>query len=72
MAWIEPGSFVMGSPKDEMGRFLNKEEPQTEVTLSQGFWISKYEVNQGEFQDMLGFNPSQFEFLDFGSCWRRR
>lgn len=60
MVWIAPGEFVMGSPPDEVGRFLDKEEPQTRVTLTRAYWISKYEVTQAEFEAVLGFNPSLF------------
>lgn len=60
MVWIEPGTFVLGSPPDEEGRFLDKEGPQTEVTLTRGYWICRHEVTQGEFEEVLGFNPSLF------------
>jgi formylglycine-generating enzyme required for sulfatase activity len=61
MVWIPPGHFLMGSPPDEVGRFLDKEEPQTHVSLTHGFWMSRYEVTQGEFQAVMGFNPSLFK-----------
>ncbi len=61
MAWIEPGEFIMGSPPDEVGRFLDKEGPQTHVVLTHGYWISRYEVTQGEYEDVVGFNPSLFK-----------
>ena len=60
MVWIEPGEFVIGSPNNEEGRFLDKEEPQTRVILTRGYWIGKYEVTQAEFESVLGFNPSLF------------
>ena len=63
MVRIEPGTFLMGSPEDEIGRYLDKETPQTENTLTQSYWISKYEVTQGEFEALMGFNPSRFKFL---------
>ena len=37
MVWIAPGEFVMGSPPEEEGRFLDKEEPQTRVALTRGY-----------------------------------
>ncbi|MBO7391008.1 MAG: hypothetical protein J6U77_00740, partial [Verrucomicrobia bacterium] len=36
MVWIEPGSFMMGSPEDELGR--EDREIQHQVTISKGFW----------------------------------
>jgi formylglycine-generating enzyme required for sulfatase activity len=60
MVWIGPGEFMISSPPDEVGRFLDKEDPQTRVKLTHGYWISKYETTQGEFEAVLGFNPSLF------------
>jgi formylglycine-generating enzyme required for sulfatase activity len=37
-----------------------KEGPQTEVTISRGFWMGKYLVTQGEYQSLTGNNPSFF------------
>lgn len=61
MVWIEPGQFVMGSPSTEVGRFLDKEEPLTQVTLTRGFWLCWHEVTQEEFQQVMGSNPSSFK-----------
>ncbi len=61
MVWIEPGECTMGSPPDEVGRFLDKEEPQTHVILTRGYWMGRYEVTQGEYEDVVGFNPSLFK-----------
>jgi formylglycine-generating enzyme required for sulfatase activity len=57
MVFIPPGTFIMGSPDDEVGR-LTDEGPQTTVTISQGFWMGKYEVTQQEYQSVIGSNPS--------------
>jgi formylglycine-generating enzyme required for sulfatase activity len=61
MVWIEPGEFTMGSPADEVGRYLDKEEPLTHVILTRGYWMGRYEVTQGEYQDVVGSNPSLFK-----------
>ncbi len=61
MVWIEPGEFIMGSPPDEVGRYLDKEEPLTHVILTRGYWMCKYEVTQGEYEAVVGFNPSLFK-----------
>ncbi len=49
-AWCTPGEFVMGSPKTETARFDGEE--QVEVVLTQGFWIGKCEVTQGEWTQL--------------------
>jgi formylglycine-generating enzyme required for sulfatase activity len=45
----------MGSPSDEPGR--RADEAQAEVTLSQGFWVGKYEVTQGQWRMAVGDLP---------------
>ena len=57
LAWIEPGSFVMGSPDTEPDR-QNDEGPQTPVRISAGFWMGKFEVTQGQFEEVMGTNTS--------------
>lgn len=54
--WIDPGTFVMGSPQTEWGR--QSDETQHTVTLTQGFWISDHEVTQAEYQAVMQSNPS--------------
>jgi formylglycine-generating enzyme required for sulfatase activity len=57
--WIPPGTFVMGSPPSEEGRYDN--EVQHTVKLTQGFWLSDHEVTQAEYQAVMGNNPSSFK-----------
>ena len=58
MLWIEPGTFMMGSPTDELGR--HNDETQHKVTLTQGYWLGKYEVTQAQYEAVMGTNPSEF------------
>ena len=60
MVAISPGTFVMGSPVEEVGRSSN-EGPQTQVTLTKGFYMGKYEVTQAEYLAVTGTNPSNFQ-----------
>ena len=46
MLWVEPGSFIMGSPTSENGRSTN--ETEHNVTLTKGFYLGKYEVTQAQ------------------------
>lgn len=61
--WIPPGSFVMGSPKEEKQR--NHSEPHAEtqhkVTLTKGLYMGVYAVTQEQWQEVMGNNPSQFK-----------
>jgi formylglycine-generating enzyme required for sulfatase activity len=60
LVWIAPGKFTMGSPATEAGRY-GSEGPQTEVTLTKGYWLGKYEVTQAEYEAVMGSNPSSFK-----------
>jgi len=55
---IQPGSFIMGSPKDELGRSLLRNETQHEVTLTQPFYMQTTEVTQKQWEAVMGNNPS--------------
>ena len=58
--WIEPGTFWMGSPDSEPGR-NDDEVPAHEVEISEGFWLGKYEVTQGEWAAVMGSNPGRYK-----------
>ncbi len=58
MCWIPAGSFRMGSEEEE-NHFPN-EIPIHEVTIKNGFWMSKYEVTQAQWKAVFGDNPSEF------------
>jgi formylglycine-generating enzyme required for sulfatase activity len=69
MVFIPPGTFRMGSPEDEV-EFTRFEGPQTEVIISRGFWMGKYEVTQGEYLAVMGSNPSRFNGVQYeGTEW---
>jgi formylglycine-generating enzyme required for sulfatase activity len=59
LGWISAGTFPMGSPTSEPGRFDN--ETQREVTLTHGFYMGKYAVTQGQYQAVMGSNPSEYK-----------
>src|SRR5262249_45416738 len=40
------------------GSFLRQKYP---VTLTRDFWIGRYEVTQGEYEGLMGNNPSRFQ-----------
>ena len=49
LRWIPPGTFMMGSPEDEVGRF-DTEGPQHEVTIGAGFWLFATPVTQALYE----------------------
>ena len=59
MRWIPPGTFVMGSPQGELGRY-DDEGPQHQVTLSRGYWLGETPVAQALWVAVMGKNPSRF------------
>ncbi len=59
LVWINAGTFTMGSPASEVDR-SSDEGPQTIVTITKGFWMSKYETTQEEYLAVMGSNPSGF------------
>lgn len=59
LCWCPAGSFTMGSPKDEPER--RPGEDQVAVTLSRGFWIGKYEVTQGQWQQTMKSLPAELD-----------
>jgi len=63
MVYVAPGSFMMGSPSSEDGRFDGRfdHETQHRVTLTKGYWLGKYEVTQRQWQSVMGSNPSNFK-----------
>ena len=60
MRWIEAGSFMMGSPPDEQGRY-DDEGPQHRVHIGQGFWLADTACTQGLWLALMGQNPSHFQ-----------
>ena len=53
------GSFEMGSPSGELGRYGG--EKQHHVTISKSFYIAKYPVTQAQYKAVMGNNPSHFK-----------
>ena len=57
--YIKPGKFIMGSPKNEPGRFSR--ETQHNVILTKDFYMQTTEVTQGQWEKIMGSNPSEFQ-----------
>jgi formylglycine-generating enzyme required for sulfatase activity len=57
MVRIEPGSFMMGGGSGNA-------RPRHRVTITQAFYIGKYEVTQNQYKAITGTSPSKFEGPD--------
>ncbi len=70
---IPPGEFMMGSSPEEIAQALgsagddklwqetiNSEGPQHKVVLTKATYIGMHEVTQGQFEHVMGRNPSRF------------
>ena len=54
---LNAGTFTMGAPKSEPCS-NSYYQTQHKVTLTRMFEISAYETTQGQFQSLMGYNPS--------------
>ena len=57
--WIPPGEFMMGSPKDEKGRW-SAEGPVHNVQIASGYWMAETACTQSVWTAIMGENPSHF------------
>jgi RNA polymerase sigma factor (sigma-70 family) len=63
MRKIPAGTFTMGSPSNELGRYelgRNDHETQHTVTLTKAFYIGVFEVTQRQWELVMGNRPSFF------------
>ena len=57
---IHPGTFMMGSPEDEVGRYTSYEMAQHEVNITQMLYIGVFECTQRQWELVMGNRPSYF------------
>jgi formylglycine-generating enzyme required for sulfatase activity len=60
LRWIPPGRFLMGSSKDERGRYHWEQLPH-EVAIDGGFWMFETPCTQALWEAVMGENPSHFK-----------
>lgn len=60
MRYCPPGRYLMGSPKDEKGRYYN-EGPQQRITFERGFWLGDTAVSQALYEVVMRRNPGRFK-----------
>ncbi|CAK8723533.1 MAG: Formylglycine-generating enzyme, required for sulfatase activity, contains SUMF1/FGE domain [Candidatus Electronema aureum] len=59
LAYVPSGCFMMGSSTDDEGH-ENDEGPVHKVCVD-SFWMGQYEVTQGQWEKVMGANPSEFK-----------
>ena len=64
---IPKGTFLMGSPEDELGRA--SDETLHSVTLTQDYYIGIFECTQRQYELVMGTRPS---FFSNSSCYATR
>ena len=57
---IPAGTFLMGSPESEAGRYAGS-EIRHEVRLTQDYYIGVFECTQKQWQLVMGSNPSAYK-----------
>jgi formylglycine-generating enzyme required for sulfatase activity len=56
---IPKGTFMMGSPIEEEG--ADNDEEQHQVTIGKDYYLGVTEVTQGQYEKVMGTNPSYFQ-----------
>ena len=60
MVKVEAGIFMMGATSKKLNPY-NDEKPVHQVTLTNDYYMGKYEVTQALWQSVMGSNPSYFK-----------
>jgi formylglycine-generating enzyme required for sulfatase activity len=61
MLLVPPGTFTMGCTASNQYACNSAENPTHSVTLTQAFYLGRYEVTQGQWVARMGSNPSAFQ-----------
>jgi formylglycine-generating enzyme required for sulfatase activity len=61
MLLVPPGTFQMGCTASNLSACNDDESPSHPVTLTQAFYLGRYEVTQGQWVAKMGSNPSFFQ-----------
>lgn len=59
LALLWPGSFWIGSPESEEGRYPD-ESPRKRIELTRPFYLGVYPITQEEYSRLMNHNPSRF------------
>jgi len=61
MVLIPPGTFNMGCSASQQYECNSHQNPVHQVTLTNAFYLGRYEVTQAQWQARMGSNPSNFQ-----------
>ena len=64
MVKVEAGSFIMGCTSEQGGDCDSDESPYHRVTISNDYYIGKFEVTQELYEAVMGINPSNWKTFD--------
>ena len=71
MLLVPPGIFTMGCTASNLYPCSSNENPTHSVTLTQAFYLGRYEVTQSQWFARMGSNPSNFQgasYPDAANC----
>jgi formylglycine-generating enzyme required for sulfatase activity len=71
MLLVPPGTFSMGCSASSQDPCSSDETPVRAVTLTQAFYIGRYEVTQTEWRNRVGSNPSYFQGANYPDAANR-
>jgi formylglycine-generating enzyme required for sulfatase activity/predicted Ser/Thr protein kinase len=69
--YIKPGTFTMGATEGANDSFEGDPRPQHPVTITQGFYMGKYEVTKRQFAAFVKETSHQTEAEKEGKSWGR-
>jgi formylglycine-generating enzyme required for sulfatase activity len=71
MLLVPPGTFTMGCTASNQYGCGANENPTHSVTLTQAFYLGRYEVTQGQWVAKMGSNPSAFQGASYPDAANR-
>jgi len=71
MLLVPPGMFTMGCTASNQYGCNNNENPTHSVTLTQAFYLGRYEVTQSQWFARMGSNPSYFQGANYPDAANR-
>jgi formylglycine-generating enzyme required for sulfatase activity len=71
MLLVPPGTFTMGCTASNQSACNSNENPTHSVTLTQAFYLGRYEVTQGQWVAKMGSNPSAFQGASYPDAANR-